>query len=302
MSQTTALLKAKELAVVALRYMLGLWMLTYAITKLMRTQFVVIPFSVYQRPLEAVSSHSLAWAFLGYSPWFQVTLGVFELVPSVLLLFRRTHLLGAILMLPMTLSVLLINHALDLWDGTKTVAFILFIFNLLILFADWQRIKSLLLIIFNKGLTLKNNITEAIINLVLMGVVTIFMVTVLIEYKNETNLLTGDWYNKHPLEWTLKKETVNDTLVKPHLMKAYFGAYGEYSEINDTTYMRPGEKKYKLDQKQHQLIFYMGKKTFAKYNYTLLADTALQLDEIFDRVKPTTHVLVFKKRGIWEGR
>lgn len=122
-------------------------MLTYAITKILRTQFVLLPFALWQRPLETLSGKNIAWAFLGYSPWFQILLGVLEFIPSILLLFRRTALLGAILLLPMTLSVFSINQALDLWETTKQISLILLALNCLVLIFHWQRIKTVLSII-----------------------------------------------------------------------------------------------------------------------------------------------------------
>src|SRR6187402_135656 len=95
-----------------LRYFLGFSLLTYGLTKIFQTQFINVNFAVWQVPLEKLSGINLAWTFLGRTSWFQVLLGFLEFVPAMLLLFRRTAVLGAILLLPMTLNVFVINHAL----------------------------------------------------------------------------------------------------------------------------------------------------------------------------------------------
>jgi hypothetical protein len=105
----------------AARYLLGTVMLYYAIVKIVNVQFQVSPFT-YTRPLDQVPGRMLAWAYLGYAPWFQRLLGVAELVPAMLLFFRRTARLGAVLMFAVLLNITLVNFALDLWHDTKVIS------------------------------------------------------------------------------------------------------------------------------------------------------------------------------------
>lgn len=116
----------------AARYLLGTVMLYYAIVKLVNVQFQVSPFT-YTRPLDQVPGRMLAWAYLGYAPWFQRLLGVAEFVPAIMLFFRRTARLGVVLMFPVLLNVLLINFALDLWHDTKIISCQLLAINIYLL-------------------------------------------------------------------------------------------------------------------------------------------------------------------------
>jgi hypothetical protein len=116
----------------AARYLLGTIMLYYAIVKLGNVQFQVSPFT-YTRPLDQVPGRMLAWAYLGYAPWFQRLLGVAEFVPAMMLFFRRTARLGAVLMFAVVLNVLLVNFALDLWHDTKIISCQLLALNLYLL-------------------------------------------------------------------------------------------------------------------------------------------------------------------------
>ena len=301
MNRIIVFLKKKDLYLGFSRYSLGLLMITYAVTKILRTQFVVIPFSVWQRPLESLSGRSLAWAFLGYSPWFQIMLGFFELVPALLLLFRRTTLLGGILLLPMTLSVFLVNHALSLWDDTKLISLTLLCLNCIVLLFQWKKLKEIILIVIGKGLKFKFSVVEILVNLVLASLVTWFITADLLGYKHQTNVLTGDWYNKRPNEWILQSEKTNDSTLHHRLMKSYFGAYGEYSEINDTGYVKRNTFFYDIDEKTRQLKFYNNKnKLINKCTYSLLGDTALRVEKTIDSTKDTKVVQVFKRRIINE--
>ncbi len=125
------------------RYLLGLAILTYGISKLYNVQFQVSAWT-YDHPLIRTSGSMLTWAFLGYEPWFQFVLGVFETIPGLLLLCRRTWRLGALLLFPVLLNVVLINFALDLWRDTKVIGSILLLLDLFLLACDLPRYRSIL--------------------------------------------------------------------------------------------------------------------------------------------------------------
>lgn len=282
MKKLLNLLRSKDLHAGIARYILSLWMLPYAVTKILRTQFVLLPFALWQQPIESLSGKNIAWAFLGYSPWFQVLLGVLEFVPSILLLFRRTATLGAILLLPMTLSVFLINQALDLWDTTKQVSLILLILNCLILIFNWQTIKKVFLSIIQKGLSFKYFTIELIFNSIIILIALFFSVTDLLGYKDQTNSFTGNWYYGHPNEWILQTEMINDSITNKRLLKCYFGTYGEYSEINDTGLVNRGIIEYNLDEKKQVIEFVnMESNLKNKFNY-IITDSTLHLEKIMD--------------------
>ena len=131
-------------AQVVIRFPLGFAILPYGISKLVCLQFQV-PAFVYTRPLGEIHGTMLTWAFLGYAPWFQVLLGLLETIPGLLLFFQRTQRLGAILLLPMTLNVFLMNYAMDLWAETKLISSVLLCLNLLLLATDWPLYRKMVL-------------------------------------------------------------------------------------------------------------------------------------------------------------
>jgi hypothetical protein len=125
------------------RFALALGMMPYGISKLFGLQFQVGA-SIYAQPLGSAPGTILTWAFLGYSPVFQFVLGVSETVPSVLLLFARTRRLGALLLFPVVLNVVLFNYFLDLWPGTQFISSVLLALNVFLLLYDFRIYVDLL--------------------------------------------------------------------------------------------------------------------------------------------------------------
>jgi len=296
MQKILTFLKKKDLYLGISRYALGLMMLPYAISKILKTQFIVLPNHTWQQPLEKLSGISLAWSFLGYSPWFQMMVGFLELIPALLLLFRRTTLLGAILMLPMTLNVFLINEAFNMWEATKMISMILLLLNIIVLIFEWQNIKSILLIIFNKERKFKINLWETIVNVIVISAIIFLSSHQLLDYLKQKDEFTGDWYNRHPNEWVLQSETTNGKPIDARIRKMYFGAYGTYEEFVDDHYNE--YMKYKLSKKNHTIeILDRAGKLKEKYNYSFPTGQLLELKSI-DAAKKDTLIQVFKKRII----
>lgn len=290
--------KTKHLYLGIVRYSLGAFMLTYSLTKILKTQFALPGFVWTEtQTLETIASKQLAWVFLGYSTWFQVLLGFLELCPALLLFFKRTTLLGAILMLPVTLNVVLINYALDLWDGTKILSLMLLFLNLLVFVFEWRRVKSIFSMIIGKGLSVKFDITEIVLNVTVILTVAYFSFQYLLGHTNQTNVLTGDWLNQHPIEWTLVKEESKDSVLASRNLKLYFWGYGIYKEVDGSNEVSPTA--YSLDERKHQLMLKYDDGEIIKCNYSFPSETELKIEMTKNHSKITQY---FEKRIINENR
>lgn len=117
------------------RLLLAIGMMPYAISKLIDLQFQVSAWT-YAQPLGMATGKNLTWAFFGYSPHFQVLLGICEFVPCVLLFSARTRRIGALLILPVVLNVFLVNIFLDLWPATQIISGVLLGLDLFLLLWD----------------------------------------------------------------------------------------------------------------------------------------------------------------------
>lgn len=86
--------------------------LTYGAAKIMGMQFGH-NYSAYERPLGSLRPMQFAWAFFGASYAFQAIIGWSQVLASVLLLFRTTRNLGAIILVPIMLNIVLVNFYFD---------------------------------------------------------------------------------------------------------------------------------------------------------------------------------------------
>jgi hypothetical protein len=159
-----------------LRYMLGLVMLVYGLIKIFRIQFN-LPDFVYEEPLKRLDGVTLTWAFLGYSPWFSVILGFSEAIPAVLLLFRRTGLLGALLIFPVLVNVFLVNMAYDFLPHMRLFSGGLLMMNITLLLFHYPVLKEFCKKVNHYQLTNKRAGLELAINTILVGVTIFWIVT-----------------------------------------------------------------------------------------------------------------------------
>jgi len=107
-----------------LRYFSAFLLLVYGSTKLVGKQFHVPP-EMALRPVGSLSGYQLAWFYYGYSHTYEVILGLVQLGGGTLLLFRKTALLGAALMLPVMTNIVMINVFFHIaWGAMATSAFI----------------------------------------------------------------------------------------------------------------------------------------------------------------------------------
>lgn len=98
---------------IALRYWLAEVMLGYGWAKVFKTQF---PFPRSARLQESVGDMSpmgLLWTFMGYSTPYNWFSGGMECLGALLLLFRRTTTLGALILIAVLTNVVVLNFCYD---------------------------------------------------------------------------------------------------------------------------------------------------------------------------------------------
>jgi hypothetical protein len=114
-----------------LRYALGVAMLTYATAKVIPTQFGFLTPGELLKPFGQLSGFSLLWDFMAASPGYTAFTGLVELAGATLLFFRRTTLLGSLVLAGALVNVI----AMDIGYGIGPVHFaiVLLILDLLVL-------------------------------------------------------------------------------------------------------------------------------------------------------------------------
>ena len=99
--------------VVYARYWLGATMIGYGFAKLFLLQFPAPDSFRLMEPYGESSPMGLVWAFMGQSPAYQLFGGAVEAVGGVLLFWRRTTTLGALVTLGALANVVMLNFGYD---------------------------------------------------------------------------------------------------------------------------------------------------------------------------------------------
>ncbi|PHN07707.1 hypothetical protein [Flavilitoribacter nigricans] len=97
---------------VALRFYVGLMLISYGLVKVIKLQFPYPGFYRLTQPFGEASPMGLAWTFLGFSKGYNLFMGIAELAAG-LLLFRRTMTFGAVITLMTAANVMAVNYFFD---------------------------------------------------------------------------------------------------------------------------------------------------------------------------------------------
>lgn len=96
-----------------LRLTCGLFMLIYGFHKVFPLQMRKISLTVLNEPFGQTSPMTLLWSLIGLNPVYEVICGLAEVLGGILVLFRRTALLGALLSAFVMVNVVLYNLFFD---------------------------------------------------------------------------------------------------------------------------------------------------------------------------------------------
>lgn len=125
------------------RFYLFWMMLGYGAAKVLKSQFPA-PNAVWlDEALGDMSPMRLLWAFMGHSTSYTVFTGVTELLAGVLVLFRRTRLIGALLVAAIMTNVLVLNLSYDV--PVKLGSSHLLVMALFVVWPDRARLAVLLM-------------------------------------------------------------------------------------------------------------------------------------------------------------
>ena len=133
----TNLLKRHHLNQLAVRYFLGFILLGYGISKILDEQFHTL-YTVFEKPLSAISGWQLAWRFFDYSYKYKLFIGLGQILGGLLLLNIRTALLGIIVSLPIMANIVFINFAFGIPVTFFSMCYLLFLVYLLL--CDYDRL------------------------------------------------------------------------------------------------------------------------------------------------------------------
>ncbi|HWA86175.1 MAG TPA: hypothetical protein VG710_08140 [Opitutus sp.] len=104
---------ARDLMRIVLRYGLGTVMLSYGMSKLLHQQMPAPHLFRLVEPYGESSPMGLLWTFMGQSAAYSAFAGGLEFLGGFLLFFRRTVILGALILVVVLTNVLLMNLCFD---------------------------------------------------------------------------------------------------------------------------------------------------------------------------------------------
>jgi hypothetical protein len=127
---------------VALRYRVGLGMIAWGFRKLLPSQMVLPTYTILNTPYGDIQAQKHYWQSVGIVPGYEVFLGFAEFIPGILLLHRRTAILGAALAFVVMINVTLANHA---YDGSVHIhSFSYAIWSFILLFPYLRPIRDVI--------------------------------------------------------------------------------------------------------------------------------------------------------------
>ena len=128
---------------VTLRTFVAFFLLLYGFAKINGAQFTVLD-SALDRPMGQVSGFWLTWYFFGYSKVYGTLVAVAQIAGAVLLMFRRTVLLGTLLLLPILTNIVLIDVFYGVEGSALVMAIVLEAALLYLLFHHREELVDLL--------------------------------------------------------------------------------------------------------------------------------------------------------------
>lgn len=127
-----------------IRYTIAFNLASFGWKKLFGLQFVV-PNEISDKPMNQQSGEWLTWYYFGYSFVFGLIISVIQIGGAYLLLFRKTLLLGAIILFAFMLNLTLINIFYQMNAGALLQSVILTIGISFLILLDYGRLVALFL-------------------------------------------------------------------------------------------------------------------------------------------------------------
>jgi len=100
-----------DFAILVLRWYLAFYMIDYGIGKINGNQFGNRSDEILNTPLKDIDKFHLAWHLFSLDKTFDIIVGLSQIIGAILLLFNRTVLVGALMLIPILGQIFLIDVA-----------------------------------------------------------------------------------------------------------------------------------------------------------------------------------------------
>ena len=190
MSDTTDDLRPLRLYYTMARFFTALWVLLYAIVSL-NVQGPLL--AERDAALGSLNAFSLASYFYSVSTGYRITIGLIALTGATLLLFRRTALLGALILLPILLNILFIAI---FFGGSIWVVINAFVLCTLLAFmiaSHWPELAPVVWPRFNRVYGAAASRTERMLRWALLVIAVVATTAISLITRPGRNPLEGRW-------------------------------------------------------------------------------------------------------------
>lgn len=126
------------------RFFLAATMIGYGFAKVVKVQFSEPHLGALAQPFGEMSPMGLLWRFMGFSTAYTVFSGIGEVLGSILLCFRRTATLGALVVFGVMINVAMLNFSYDV--PVKLYASYYLLLSALIAVPDARRLGNVLVL------------------------------------------------------------------------------------------------------------------------------------------------------------
>jgi len=123
----------------AIRYCIAFNIASFGWKKFYGLQFIV-PTEIASLPMNQQSGEWLTWFYFGHSPAFGIIIALIQIIGGYLLLFRRTVLIGALILFPVLLNLTLIAIFYQMNAGALMQSVLLTIGVLFLILLDYKKL------------------------------------------------------------------------------------------------------------------------------------------------------------------
>jgi len=123
-------------------------LMAYGTGKIAGGQFYrsgALPDEVAKLTLEQAGGFDLAWTFFGYSEAYIWFIGGTQVIGALLLLFNRTKLMGAAILIPVLMNIIVVDYFFQISTGALFSAMSYFAALLFVVFVNRAHIKEALI-------------------------------------------------------------------------------------------------------------------------------------------------------------
>jgi hypothetical protein len=124
------------------RYVCAMVMMMYGFAKLNESQFTMLD-SELDKPMRMVSGFWVVWHFFGYSKVYGNLIGVVQVVGALLLTMRRTALLGACMLAPILVNIVLVDYYFGVDRGAMWTAVVMLVGMMVVIWPHLAELKAM---------------------------------------------------------------------------------------------------------------------------------------------------------------